>query len=122
MKCHRAKEQTIDETVGNTEDSFVNLESYFEPLKTTNPETVTAIETELDIEGHTRFLFAFLFLVLQFTVSVVFALFLLLMGHIYRVNNSKIISGPHLPFHCPVTVHSHLVSETIFHLSRSTCI
>lgn len=61
MKCHRAKEQTIDETVGNTEDSFVNLESYFEPLKTTNPETVTAIETEVDIEGHTRFLFAFLF-------------------------------------------------------------
>lgn len=57
MKCHRAKGQAIDDTVGNAEDSFLNLESYFERLKATNPGTVTAIDTEQDIEGNTRFLF-----------------------------------------------------------------
>ena len=56
MKCHRAKGQAIDDTVGNAEDSFLNLESYFERLKATNPGTVTAIDTEQDIEGNTRFL------------------------------------------------------------------
>ena len=60
MKCHRAKGQAIDDTVGNAEDSFLNLESYFERLKATNPGTVTAIDTEQDIEGNTRFLYAFL--------------------------------------------------------------
>ncbi|KAL0854686.1 hypothetical protein Bca101_059838 [Brassica carinata] len=60
MKYHRAKEKAIDQTVGNAEDSYLNLASYFERLKATNPGTVTAIETELDIEGHTRFLYGFL--------------------------------------------------------------
>ena len=60
MKCHRAKEQAVDNTVGNAEDSFLNIASYFERLKATNPGTVTAIETEPDIEGNTRFLYGFL--------------------------------------------------------------
>ncbi|XP_056853655.1 uncharacterized protein LOC130503002, partial [Raphanus sativus] len=60
MKCHRAKEQAVEDTVGNAEDSFLNLEDYFERLKATNPGTVTAIQTELDIEGNTRFLYGFL--------------------------------------------------------------
>ena len=54
------KRATVNNTVGNTEDSFLNLASYFERLKATNPGTVTAIETELDIEGNTRFLYGFL--------------------------------------------------------------
>ena len=49
MKCHRAKEQAVDNTVGNAEDSFLNIASYFQRLKATNPGTVTAIETEPDI-------------------------------------------------------------------------
>ncbi|WZY89041.1 hypothetical protein YC2023_045776 [Brassica napus] len=60
MKCHRTKEQAVDNTVGNAEDSFLNIASYFERLKPTNPGTVTAIETEPDIEGNTRFLYGFL--------------------------------------------------------------
>ena len=60
MKCHRAKGQAIDDIVGNAEDSFLNLDSYFESLKATNLGTVTAIDTEQDMEGNTRFLYAFL--------------------------------------------------------------
>ena len=60
MKCPRTKEQAVDNTVGNAEDSFLNIASYFERLKATNPGTVTAIETEPDIEGNTRFLYGFL--------------------------------------------------------------
>ena len=60
MKCHITKEQAVDNTVGNAEDSFLNLASYFERLKATNPGTVTAIETELDIEGNIWFLYGFL--------------------------------------------------------------
>ncbi|RID46045.1 hypothetical protein BRARA_I02732, partial [Brassica rapa] len=60
MKCHRAKEQAVDNTIGNAEDSFLNIASYFERLKATNPGPVTAIETKPDIEGNTRFLYGFL--------------------------------------------------------------
>ncbi|CAN7110798.1 unnamed protein product, partial [Brassica rapa subsp. narinosa] len=60
MKCHRTKEQAVDNTVRNAEDSFLNIASYFERLKATNAGTVTAIETEPDIEGNTRFLYGFL--------------------------------------------------------------
>lgn len=60
MKCHRPEEQAVDNAVGNTEDSYLNLADYFERLKNTNPGTVTAIETELDDFGQSRFLYAFL--------------------------------------------------------------
>ncbi|KAL0699145.1 hypothetical protein Bca4012_055267 [Brassica carinata] len=60
MKCHRAKEIALDVTHGNAEDSYLNIADYFERLKSTNPGTITAIETELDDCGNTRFLYAFL--------------------------------------------------------------
>ena len=60
MKCHRAKGKAIENTIGNPEESYLDLASYFERLKATNPDTVTAIETELDNLNQTRFLYAFL--------------------------------------------------------------
>ena len=60
MKCHRAKGKATESITGNAEDSYLELASYFERLKATNPGTVTAIETELDDFGQTRFLYAFL--------------------------------------------------------------
>lgn len=60
MKCHRAKGVALDITHGNAEDSYLNIAGYFDRLKATNPGTVTAIETELDDNGDTRFLYAFL--------------------------------------------------------------
>lgn len=60
MKCHRAKGKAIENTIGNAEYSYIQLASYFERLKATNPDTVTAIETELDDLDQTCFLYAFL--------------------------------------------------------------
>ena len=60
MKCHRAKEKAVDNTVGNAGDSFLNMASYFQRLKATNPCTVTAIETEPNIEDNTHFLYGFM--------------------------------------------------------------
>ncbi|XP_056848847.1 uncharacterized protein LOC130498990 [Raphanus sativus] len=60
MKCHRAKGIALDLTHGNAEESFLNIADYFERLKATNPDTITAIETEIDDDGATRFLYAFL--------------------------------------------------------------
>ncbi|XP_033148321.1 uncharacterized protein LOC117134265 [Brassica rapa] len=60
MKCHRAKGKAIENTIGNPEESYLDIASYFERLKATNPDTVTAIETELDNLNQTRFLYAFL--------------------------------------------------------------
>ena len=60
MKCHRAKGKATESITGNAEDSYLELASYFERLKATNPGTVTAIEAELDDFGQTRFLYAFL--------------------------------------------------------------
>lgn len=59
MKCHSAKEQAIDNNIGNAEDSILNLAAYFKRLKQTNPGTIIAIETELDDFGDSQFLYAF---------------------------------------------------------------
>lgn len=60
MKYHRTKEQAVDINMGQAEDSYLNLAEYFERLKHTNPGTITAIETEVDDFGDSRFLNAFL--------------------------------------------------------------
>ncbi|KAL0898656.1 hypothetical protein Bca101_082617 [Brassica carinata] len=66
MKCHRAKGIALDITHGNAEDSYLHIAGYFDRLVATNPGTVTDIQTELDVEGNTRFLYAFL----SFGVSI----------------------------------------------------
>ncbi|KAJ0233026.1 MULE transposase domain-containing protein [Hirschfeldia incana] len=60
MKCHRAKDQAIDITVGKADDSYLGLAAYFEKLKHTNPGNHTAIETEPDVFGETRYVYSFL--------------------------------------------------------------
>ncbi|KAL0795370.1 hypothetical protein Bca101_066747 [Brassica carinata] len=56
----RAKELAIAFAQGTEETSYKMLPQYFHVLKVANPGTITDIKTELDIEGKSRFKYAFM--------------------------------------------------------------
>ncbi|KAL0729396.1 hypothetical protein Bca4012_025489 [Brassica carinata] len=59
-KGWRAKELAIASAQGTEETSYKMLPQYFHVLKVANPGTITDIKTELDIEGKSRFKYAFM--------------------------------------------------------------
>ncbi|XP_048619962.1 uncharacterized protein LOC106430303 [Brassica napus] len=59
-KAWKVKELTIASAQGTEEMSYKMLPQYLHVLKLANPGTITDIKTELDKEGKSRFLYAFM--------------------------------------------------------------
>ncbi|XP_013608128.1 PREDICTED: uncharacterized protein LOC106314863 [Brassica oleracea var. oleracea] len=59
-KAWKAKELAIASAQGTEEMSYKMLPQYLHVLKLSNPRTITDIKTELDKEGKSRFLYAFM--------------------------------------------------------------